>query len=107
MTTSVGTVEGEFTATISVGGEVTFVAATDSAPALAARIIDYVRERCDYVLWPREAAAVHASIEAGRLEEAIGLYFSSVGQRWDVERLELGRRQLSPSHLHRHFSHNR
>jgi hypothetical protein len=86
MTTS----DSRYTAVVSMGEEIAFVAATDSSTALAARLVDYIGGRCDHVLWPRDAAAVHALIAARKLDEAIALYFSSVGQRWDVERLEIG-----------------
>ena len=80
-----------YTATIYAPDGVLFVAETDSPRALAARVVEYIRGRCDDVLWPSAATEVRALIEEGNLEAAIGTYFFHVGERWDAERLELSR----------------
>jgi len=90
MTTSVSTRERYFTAIVHAADGVRFVASSPSAQALAAQVAGYVRERCDDILWPSVAAEVHALIESQKLEAAIASYFANVGQRWDVEQLELG-----------------
>jgi hypothetical protein len=81
---------GTYTATVYAPDGVLFVAATDCPRELAARVVEYIRGRCDDVLWPSDAMAVRGLIEDGRLEAAIAAYFSRVGERWDTERLELG-----------------
>ena len=68
---------------------VRFIAAAHSQRELAAQVVDYIRERCDYVLWPRVAANVRELIARDKNYAAIAAYFANVGQRWDVERLEL------------------
>jgi hypothetical protein len=68
---------------------VRFVAAAHSQRELEAQVVDYIRERCDYVLWPRVAANVRELIARDRKDAAIAAYFANVGQRWDPERLEL------------------
>lgn len=82
---------GSYTATVTGTDGVLFVAASSSASALEASIADYVRARCDDVLWPADAAEVRALFAAGDVDAAIAWYFAHVGARWDDERLELGR----------------
>jgi hypothetical protein len=65
------------------------VATGVSSEAVASRVAEYVRERCDDVLWPDAASVVHAMLAGGNLDAAISLYFDRVGERWDEERLEL------------------
>jgi hypothetical protein len=79
-----------FTATVHAPDGVLFEAGTDSPRALTRRVVEYIAERCDHVLWPADAAEVRALIGAGKLEVAIATYFARVGERWDAERLELG-----------------
>ena len=63
---------------------------TDARPqAVMSRLADYVRERCDDVLWADAASQVRAMLDVGNLYAAITLYFERVGERWDDERLEL------------------
>lgn len=66
-----------------------FIANTDSAEELAAQIIGYIRERCEFVLWPAPVRQLRALIGDGNLYAAIALYFARVGERWDEEWLEL------------------
>jgi hypothetical protein len=68
---------------------VRFTASAHSPVALAAEIVAYVRERCEYVLWPDAAAHVRALIANDEPDAAIATYFANVGERWDEERLEV------------------
>ena len=77
------------TAVVHASDGVRFVAMGQCIDQVAAALVDYVRERCDDVLWPREAPRVHALIQARRPYAAIAAYFECVGSRWDEERLEI------------------
>jgi hypothetical protein len=77
-----------FTAIVRDAHGVRFVAAAHSPSELEAQVVDYIRERCDYVLWPHAAANVRELIAHDDKGAAIAAYFANVGQRWDVERLE-------------------
>jgi hypothetical protein len=66
---------------------VLFTASGASDGEIAAELVTYIAERCDDVLWPADANEVRRLIDAHREDEAITLYFASVGQRWDEERL--------------------
>jgi len=90
MTKSESTRDRYFTAIVHAADGVRFVASSRNARALAAQVAGYVRERCDDTLWPTVAAEVKTLIEKNKLEAAIATYFANVGQRWDVEQLELG-----------------
>ena len=79
----------QFTATVHAADGARFVASASTAVALEERVANYVRERCDDVLWPSAAAEVHSLIESGQPHAAIETYFANVGQRWDAEWLEL------------------
>ena len=89
--------EARFTAVIHAADGVRFIAAAHHPAVLASRIVDYIRERCEYVLWPAAAREVRALIESNRPYAAIALYFENVGQRWDEERLELGGLAFAPA----------
>ena len=80
----------QFTATVCAADGARFAASASSAAALEERVANYVRERCDDVLWPADAADVHSFIDSGQLDAGIATYFANVGQRWDAEWLELG-----------------
>lgn len=77
------------TAVIHAADGVRFIAIARHHDALAAQIAEYIRERCDDVLWADDARQVHALLEEGRVVAAIGLYFARVGERWDEERLDV------------------
>lgn len=77
------------TATVYSADGVRFAASAASPQELAAQIVGYVLERCDYVLWPVAAAHVRALIQHDEPDAAIATYFANVGLRWDDERLEL------------------
>jgi hypothetical protein len=68
---------------------VRFVAAGRCADDVSEALVVYIRDRCDDVLWPRDASRVRSLIEAGRYFTAIAEYFEHVGARWDEERLEI------------------
>jgi hypothetical protein len=78
----------EFVAAVRDAHGVRFAASTQSRLELEAHIVDYIRERCDYVLWPSAAARVRELIARDRKDAAIAAYFANVGQRWDSEWLE-------------------
>jgi len=82
--------QASFTATVRAADGVLFTARSDSARALTARVVDYIRGRCDDVLWPADAAEVRSLIDNDKLEAAIATYFDNGGKRWDLERLEFG-----------------
>ena len=77
------------TATVHAADGVLFVATSESRSALLRQVVGYVRDRCDDVLWPADAAEVRSLIDRGALEAAIHAYFDTVGRRWDPERLEM------------------
>jgi hypothetical protein len=82
--------ESRYTAVVHASDGVRFLAAARRPDELAARVADYVSERCDDALWPSDARRVHQLIDQRCPYAAIALYFSNIGNRWDVEHLELG-----------------
>jgi hypothetical protein len=80
---------GGFTAVVRSPDGVRFVATASDTAGRAASLVEYIRQRCDYTLWPDDALRVRAMIDDQNAEGAIATYFASVGQRWDEERLEL------------------
>jgi len=72
-----------------------FAASGPSEDKMFAGLVRYIRQRCGFTLWPRDANEVIASLDAGRTADAIALYFDRVGERWDREYLEL----VSPSSM--------
>jgi hypothetical protein len=78
------------TATVHARDGIRFEARADNPAKLSALIVDYIRERCDYVLWSSTAEEVRALIAADKLHAAIAVYFSHVGERWDEEWLRVG-----------------
>jgi len=81
--------KSRLTATVRAADGVRLVVTADNLFDRTAQLANYVRERCDYVLWPAEADRVRALIDTGEPEAAIELYFEHVGERWDEERLEI------------------
>ena len=77
------------TAIVHFAGGVSFSASAACPEALSQQIAQYVRGRCDDVLWPNAAQHVRALLDDGKLTEAIALYFERTGARWERERLEL------------------
>lgn len=82
--------KSQYTAVVHAADGLRFIAAAQQPEELAARLISYVRARCDHTLWPSDARRVHELIDDHSFHAAIGLYFSNIGGRWDVEQLELG-----------------
>jgi hypothetical protein len=66
-----------------------FAAAGADEGTMIAGLVRYIRQRCDFTLWPRDASEVVALLDAGRWTDAIELYFDRVGDRWDREVLKL------------------
>lgn len=77
------------TAIVHTADGVCFVASAAWPDVLFARLADYVRGRCDDVLWPDAARRVRTLLDGGHLPAAITLYFAHTGERWDQERLDL------------------
>ena len=67
--------------------DVRHVTAATSRAALAVKLADYVRRHAGNQLWPRDTRRLRRLLAAQRFEAAIEHYFSSVGGRWDEERL--------------------
>ncbi len=82
--------DSQYTAVVHAADGVRFTATARRPDELARRVVEYISERCDDTLWPAEACRVHELVGDGSLYAAIALYFSIIGGRWDVERLELG-----------------
>ena len=68
---------------------VRFVATAAGTDILFARLAEYIRGRCDDVLWADAASQVRGLLDDGDLRAAITLYFARTGERWDRERLDL------------------
>ena len=89
--TASATIQGTyFTAIVHGPDGVRYVATAQHPAALTGQILGYVKERCDFVLWPSVAREVRALIDGDKPYAAIATYFAQVGERWDEERLELG-----------------
>jgi hypothetical protein len=82
--------ETTYTAIVHAADGVLFVASAHSRAQLTAQIVSYIRERCDYVLWPAVSDKVRALIDDDEPDAAITMYFARAGERWDEECLELG-----------------
>lgn len=68
---------------------VRFLATAEGGDILLAQLADYVRGRCDDMLWADEAREVHRLFDEGELGAGVALYFDHTGERWDRERLTL------------------
>jgi hypothetical protein len=66
-----------------------FAAAGADEDEMIAGLVRYIKQRCGFTLWPRDAGEVMALLDAGQTADAIDLYFDRVGDRWDSEYLEL------------------
>lgn len=66
-----------------------FAASGADEDKMFACLVRYIKQRCGFTLWPRDANAVISLVEAGRMTDAIEMYFDRVGDRWDREYLEL------------------
>jgi len=74
-------------AVVRAADGVRFVAVGRGPDEVARLLVDYIRGRCDHVLWPCDASRVRTLIDAGESYAAIDEYFEHVGSRWDEERL--------------------
>src|SRR5215207_6883793 len=74
-------------AVVYVLNEVRYVTAAATRAALAVRLAAYVRRHAGAQLWPGDARRLRRLLAARRFEAAVELYFSTVGGRWDEERL--------------------
>ena len=81
--------EFPFVAVVHAADGVRFVVHASTPDGLTTQLADYVRERCDDVLWPPIAKEVRALLADAQPRAAIDAYFDHVGSRWDLERLEL------------------
>jgi hypothetical protein len=81
--------EVAFSAIVSGPDGVRFSTTAISPAVRSSDLAAYIRDRCDYTLWPATALTVRRLLDAGRLDDAIEMYFAHVGSRWDEERLEL------------------
>lgn len=77
------------TAIVHSADGIRFMTADIDREAVVARVAEYIRGRCDDVLWADAASQVRRMLNDGDLDAAIALYFGRVGERWDMERLEL------------------
>lgn len=77
-----------FSAVVRAADGVRFVAVGRGPDEVAELLVNYIRARCDDVLWPCDASRVRTLIDAGEPYAAIDEYFEHVGSRWDEERLE-------------------
>ena len=76
-------------AIVSGADGIHFAASGADEDKMFAGLVRYVRQRCGFTLWPHDAREVIALLDAGRMTDAIALYFDRVGDRWDREYLEL------------------
>ena len=83
-------------AVVHAAGEICHVAVAASEEALARRLGEYVRQHAWYQLRPEDGERVLDLLEAGRAGEAVRLYFSTVGERWDREELDVREVALAP-----------
>jgi hypothetical protein len=77
------------TAVVHAADGVRFVATAARPDALFARLAEYIRGRCDDVLWADASRQVRTLLDDGDPHAAITLYFARTGERWDQERLDL------------------
>jgi hypothetical protein len=89
--------DSQYTAVVHAADGVRFTAVARRPDELAARVVGYIRERCDDTLWPDDARRIHELIDDRSLYAAIALYFSNIGDRWDIEHLELGGLSFGPA----------
>jgi hypothetical protein len=76
------------TAVVRAADGVRFIATAGDDDGVSSQLIDYIVSRCDDVLWPAPACEVRRLIAEHRHSEAIAMYFSNVGRRWDEEWLD-------------------
>jgi len=74
-------------ATVLCAGEVRLLTAAISRQDLDRNLADHVRKSARHQLLPQAADKVYRLLESNRFDRAIEIYFASVGERWDEERL--------------------
>jgi hypothetical protein len=79
----------EWVGVVHADDGVRFVAVAPSRGALLSRVAAYVGDQAQWKLWPDMATRVQQLVSNGAAEVAIRLYFESVGDRWDPERLHI------------------
>lgn len=76
-------------AAVCTAAEVRMLTGAPSPVDLERRLAAYVRRNATQLLWPADSARVLRLLEKGRPDQAISLYFSAVGDRWDHEFLHV------------------
>lgn len=76
-------------AAVCTAPEVRMLTGAPSPAHLERRLAAYVRRNATQLLWSTESGRVLRLLEQGRPDEAISLYFSTVGDRWDQEFLHV------------------
>lgn len=76
-------------AAVCTAAEVRMLTGAPSLVDLERRLAVYVRQNAPHLLWPAESARVLSLLDDGRLDDAISVYFSTVGDRWDHEFLHI------------------
>jgi hypothetical protein len=77
----------EWVGVVHADDGVRFLAIAPSRGVLLSRLAAYVEDQAPWKLWPEMADRVRCLLSRGAAEVAITLYFESVGERWDSERL--------------------
>ncbi len=72
-------------AVVHTVGVVRLITAASSRAALTKRLADYARQHAGNQLWARDARRLRRLCAAKQFDQAIELYFASVGERWDEE----------------------
>ena len=70
---------------------VLLLTAGTSLEEVTGHVAGYVQENAEDMLWPEDGRQVRALLDEGRRSEAIELYFTRVGERWDREYLKIER----------------
>ena len=74
-----------YVAVVHTVGAVRLITAASSRATLTKQLADYVRHHAGNQLWARDARRLRKLCAAKQLDQAIKLYFASVGERWDEE----------------------
>jgi hypothetical protein len=79
---------------ISSGGDVVWVGAAASRAELAHDIADHLLPHAGYQLRDSAHTQFRRLLAQGQVERAVDLYFATVGDCWDVERLSVFSRKV-------------
>jgi hypothetical protein len=74
---------------------VQFITAAQSQGTLTSRLVEYVRGRAETHLAPTDAQELHRLLASEQLDAAVSKYFTTVGTRWDEERLLVERIEVA------------